>query len=247
MRLSERQRLTLPFLLFAVIQSVAPQPSRDNFMKSVRFFLSSFLLVLLLAAQFAAQQQTAQSGSGLLTLDTAFTYQAQALNTVQWQADGSGYLTLEPSASKRDAPDIVRYDAASGERTILISAENLVPPGAAAALTIEDFEVSPDGQKLLLFTNTARVWRSNTRGDYWVVDLKTWKLNKLGGSGAKSATLMFAKFSPDGTRVGYVRENNIYVEDLDTPTPRITQITTDGARYIVKASWRRVRTCRSAR
>lgn len=202
-------------------------------MKPVRL-LSSFLLVILFAAQFAAQQQPTSVESGLLTAESAFTYGAQSLNAVKWQADGAGYLALEPSASKRDAPDIVRYDAASGDRTILISAENLVPPGATAALAIEAFEPSPDNQKILLFTNTARVWRSNTRGDYWVVDLKTFKLQKLGGE-AKPATLMFAKFSPDGSRVGYVRENNIYVESLSDG--RITQLTTDGTRYIVNGTF----------
>jgi len=202
-------------------------------MKPVRL-LSSFLLLILLAAQFAAQQQPTSTEAGLLTVESAFTYGAQTLNAVKWQADGNGYLTLEPSASKKAAPDIVRYDAASGDRTILISAENLVPPGATAALAIEAFEASPDNQKILLFTNTARVWRSNTRGDYWVVDLKTWKLHKLGGE-AKPATLMFAKFSPDGSRVGYVRENNIYVESLSDG--RITQLTTDGTRYVVNGTF----------
>ena len=38
--------------------------------------------------------------------------------------------------------------------------------------------------------------------------------SRLGGT-ARQSSLMFAKFSPDGTRVGYVRDNNIYVEDLD--------------------------------
>jgi dipeptidyl-peptidase-4 len=195
--------------------------------------LGSFLLVLLLAAQFAAQQ-TSQTDPRLLTINSVFTYRAQSLNAVQWQSDGSGYLALEPSASKREAPDLVRTDAATGERSVLISAENLVPPGASAALVIEEFDVSADGQKLLLFTNTARVWRSNTRGDYWVVDLKTLKLHKLGGS-AKPSTLMFAKFSPDGTRAGYVRENNIYVENL--ADGRITQLTNDGSRYLVNGTF----------
>ncbi|MEA2205652.1 MAG: dipeptidyl-peptidase 4 [Blastocatellia bacterium] len=195
--------------------------------------LGSFLLVLLLGAQFAAQQ-TSRTDPRLLTINSVFTYRAQSLNAVQWQSDGSGYLALEPSDSKREAPDLVRTDAATGERSVLISAENLVPPGASAALVIEEFDVSADGQKLLLFTNTARVWRSNTRGDYWVVDLKTLKLHKLGGS-AKPSTLMFAKFSPDGTRAGYVRENNIYVENL--ADGRITQLTNDGSRYLVNGTF----------
>ena len=80
--------------------------------------------------------------------------------------------------------------------------------------------MTADEQKLLIFTNSARVWRSNTRGDYWVLDLKANSLRKLGGADAKPATLMFAKFSPDGQRVGYVRENNIYVENLSGDSAR---------------------------
>ncbi len=65
----------------------------------------------------------------------------------------------------------------------------------------------------MIFTNTRRVWRLNTRGDYWTLSLKDGRLRKLGGE-APEATLMFAKFSPDGKRAAYVRDNNIYVEDL---------------------------------
>ncbi|MBL8189763.1 MAG: S9 family peptidase, partial [Acidobacteria bacterium] len=77
-------------------------------------------------------------------------------------------------------------------------------------------------------------WRSNTRGDYWVFELASKKLQKLGGT-AKPSSLMFAKFSPDATRVGYVRENNIYVESL--ADGRIIQLTTDGAQYTVNGTF----------
>ena len=100
------------------------------------------------------------------------------------------------------------------------------PPGDTAALDVEDYGWSPDGTRLLVFTNSQPVWRSNTRGDYWVLDRASGKLRKLGGPEAKPSTLLFAKFSPDGGRVGYVRENNLYVEDLATGA--ITQLTTDG-------------------
>ena len=76
--------------------------------------------------------------------------------------------------------------------------------------------------RVLVFTNSKRVWRQNTRGDYWVLDRKSGVLRKLGNSGPPS-TLMFAKFSPDGTKVAYVRFNNIYVEDLETG--EITRLT----------------------
>ena len=61
----------------------------------------------------------------------------------------------------------------------------------------------------LVFTNTRKVWRDNTRGDYWVLDRRTGQLKQIGAF-AKPSTLMYAKFSPDGGRVGYVVENNLY-------------------------------------
>src|SRR5262245_49957140 len=187
-----------------------------------RVRIIALLFLLLLGAITAAGQQT---GSDLLTVESSFTYRAERLNAVRWQADGTGYLVLEPPTGKPGAFDLARYDAASGARTVMLAAEKLVPPGASSPLVIEEFDLSADQQSVLIFTNSARVWRSNTRGDYWVFDLKTGKLLKLGGD-AKPSTLMFAKFSPDGTRVGYVRGNNIYVQNLSDG--KITQLTSDG-------------------
>jgi len=202
-------------------------------MKLLRQSIVATLLLLLLAASLFARQAT-QADPSRLSLDTIFSYQPQSLDEVQWQPDGAGYLALEPSAEKKGAIDIARYDAASGARTVLVSAAKLVPEGASSPIVIEQYDFSADGQKVLLFTNSARVWRSNTRGDYWVLDLKSGKLQKLSAS-AKPSTLMFAKFSPDGTRVGYVRENNIYVEDL--ASAKVTQLTTDGTRYLVNGTF----------
>jgi dipeptidyl-peptidase-4 len=196
--------------------------------------ISIVLFALLIAAPLFAQQPARQTDPSLLSLDTIFSYRPRSLGWHQWQADGSGYLMLEPAAAGEDAMDIVRYDAASGAKTILVPAQKLTPPGASSPLVIEQFDLSADGQKLLVFTNSERVWRSNTRGDYWVFDLKTAKLQKLGGD-AKPSTLMFAKFSPDATRVGYVRENNIYVENL--ADGRVTQLTLDGAQYTINGTF----------
>ena len=85
----------------------------------------------------------------------------------------------------------------------------------------------------LIFTNARKVWRYNTRGDYWVMDMDGRRLRKLGGD-APPSTLMFAKFSPDGNRVGYVRERNIYVEDLRDGN--IVRLTADGSETIVNGT-----------
>ena len=185
-------------------------------------------IILLLAVTALAQAE-------LLTVDSIFTYRTRSLGPVRWQDDGSGYLALEPSPTKKNFVDLVRYDAATGQRSIKVSAEQLTPSGEKEPLAVEEFAMTSDEQKILIFTNSQRVWRSNTRGDYWVLDVKGSSLSKLGGPDAKPSTLMFAKFSPDGQRVGYVRENNVYVENLGDK--KITKLTTDGSRYIVNGTF----------
>src|SRR5262249_26490284 len=160
-------------------------------------------------------------------------YRAQALNALKWEANGKGYLVLEDSG-KGEAQDVVRYDAATGQRSVLVAASQLVPAGTSTPLVVEEFDVSPDTQKILLFTNTASVSSNNTRGDYWVIDLGSRKLQKLGGS-APASSLMFAKFSPNSTRVGYVRGNNIYVENL--ADARTTQLTNDGTFHLINGTF----------
>src|ERR1041384_4016501 len=164
--------------------------------RRIRFLIIPIFLLLLVPA-------FAQDPS-LLTVDSLFTYRTRFLGPVQWESDGSGYLALEPSPAQKDFVDIVRYDVNTGTRTVKVSAEKLTPTGATDPLSVEEFTFTPDEQKLLIFTNPARVWRSNTRGDFWVVDRKSNTLRKLGGPDAKPSSLMFAKFSPDGQRAGDV-------------------------------------------
>ncbi|MFN7927550.1 MAG: DPP IV N-terminal domain-containing protein [Blastocatellia bacterium] len=198
-------------------------------MKQFRRLPVAFFL-LLLVTSLAAQQPVRQIDPSQLSLDTIFSYGAKSVGWHQWQADGSGYLMLEPAA--KGAVDLVRYDAASGARTVLVAVDKLIPPGAASPLVIEQFDLSQDGRRLLIFTNSERVWRSNTRGDYWVFDVKSAKLQKLGG---QMKGLMFAKFSPDAMRVGYVHRNNLYVENL--ADGQVKQLTSDGTEYIVNGTF----------
>ena len=191
------------------------------------------LLLMALALQALAQQ----SDPSILTLDRlqgSPEFVSQTLGPVRWLGDGAGYTRLEPSGTVKDGRDIVRYDAETGRREVLVAAERFVPSGGSTPLAIDNYVWSPSGKLLLIFTNSQRVWRQNTRGDYWILSLGSGKLTKLGGD-AKPSTLMFAKFAPDNTRVGYVRENNIYVESL--ADNRITRLTDDGSRTIINGTF----------
>jgi dipeptidyl-peptidase-4 len=178
-----------------------------------------------------------QADSSLLTLGRIYGSQEFApdgFGPARWLDSGAAYTTLEPADDGKGA-DIVRYEVEKGSRTVMVPARTLIPQGDSLPLEVEDYSWSPDGNELLVFTNTRSVWRLNTRGDYWVLDRPSGKLTKLGGPDAKPSTLLFAKFSPDGGRVGYVRENNLYVEDL--ASGRITALTTDGSRTLINGTF----------
>lgn len=193
--------------------------------------VTSCMAILLAANTFAEDS--------VLTIDRIFKdaeFKLPEWGPAYWLEDGKGYTVLEKSETVTNVSDIVRVEIESGRRDILVSASNLVVKGEVQPLKIEDYACSKDGTKVLLFTNTKRVWRKETRGDYWVFDLKTKELKKLGGKAAPS-TLMFATFSPDGQRVAYVCQNNLYVQAVDSL--RITQLSKDGSDTIINgtADW----------
>ena len=124
---------------------------------------------------------------------------------INWTNDGNSYYRLEKN-------ELVTYTLPGSDREVVISKEQFTPEGASEPLKIDHFSFSEDQQKVLLFTNTKKVWRLNTKGDYWVFNFKTGELRQL-GKNLPESSLMFAKFSPDGNKIAYVSENNIYSED----------------------------------
>jgi dipeptidyl-peptidase 4 len=203
-----------------------PSPCRPS--------LRAVALVLALSTPLAAQE----ADSSVLTLERIFNsnqFQPEQLGRVRWLEKGAAYVKLEADSSTPGGRSLVRYDAASGKRDVWVPAARLIAAGDSMPLSIEDYSLSPDQRRLLLFTNSEKVWRQNTRGDFWTLDLSTWQLRKLGGTRAKPSTLMFAKFSPDGSRVAYVRENNLYVESLADGS--ITQLTRDGSRTTINGTF----------
>ncbi|MFP5234359.1 MAG: S9 family peptidase [Acidobacteriota bacterium] len=193
----------------------------------------SFLCIFMPAVvSFAAAQPARPDLSA--QLDTLFNKRAYQIKSVQlaWQKGGQIYTILEPSSGHKGM-DIVAYDSASGQRSVLVSAAQLIPQGTDTPLRIDGYSWSPDRSKLLIYTNSKKVWRLNTRGDYWVFDEAAHKLIKLGGD-IPASTTMFATFSPDSAKVAWVHEHNLYVEDLTTQ--KITQLTTDGSADIINGT-----------
>jgi dipeptidyl-peptidase-4 len=198
------------------------------------FRLIFLFVILAIVPAFVFGQNANES---LLTIDRIFNsddFSAKGIGAVRWLKSGNAYAKIEPSATIKGGSDLVSYEAESGTRTILIQAEKLVPKGEIAPLALQSYEFSADDRQVLIYTNSKKVWRQNTRGDYWVLDIESGRLAKLGGAQAKPSTLMFAKFSPDGKTVGYVRENNLYVENL--VDNKITRLTADGSPTLINGT-----------
>ncbi|HTO72845.1 MAG TPA: DPP IV N-terminal domain-containing protein, partial [Gemmatimonadales bacterium] len=156
-----------------------------------------FLAALGAVAPTVAAQQKPDS---LVTLERIFNsddFDEDGAGAFRWLADGTAYTVFAAPADSQPGRDLVKVDAKTGEKTVLYHAAQFKPEGAEHPLGLRGYTLSADLNKMLIFTNTQRVWRANTRGDYWVLDRVSGKLKQLGGN-AKPSTVMFAKFSPDG-------------------------------------------------
>jgi len=201
---------------------------------------SAWWLAALIAAFFAPTAAAEESAvdPSQLTLKRIFDdrdFAIERFGPARWLANGSGYTTLEASPDFEKAKDIIRYDPTTGDRVVLVPAAALVPGEGQDPLTIDDYQWSEDGTQLLVFTNTEKVWRRNTRGDYWVLHLNNGTFKKLGGDTAGS-TMMFAKFSPDGSRVAWVNfdDKDLYVQNLATLA--VTRLTHDEGENIINGT-----------
>lgn len=197
----------------------------------VEFVLILFMLVAIGPIGTTQSQEPSEGHAATpnqataLSIDTIFSnpgFRAESF-VGQWQSDSQGFERVQRDESTGYS-SIVRIDLSNPDvEQVLVSTEMLTPAGAEKPLEIDSYQWSHDKTKLLVFTNTRRVWRYNTRGDYWVLDMESKSLTKLGGE-AKAASLMFAKFSPDATRVAYVYQHDLYIQALaDGAITRLTE------------------------
>lgn len=151
---------------------------------------------------------------------------AQPPRGIHWSKDGNGYFTTENG-------EIVHTLLPGFTKKTIVSKAQLTT-AKGEPLQVRNFFFSGNDQKVMIYTNTKKVWRYDTKGDYWVLDLKTGSLKQL-GKGRPASSLMFAKFSPNGEKVAYVSEYNIYVEEL--ATGKITALTRNGNRKLINGTF----------
>jgi dipeptidyl-peptidase-4 len=165
--------------------------------------------------------------SPLLFVFVCYTASAQ-FDKLHWAADGYSYYYLFPNDT------IVERDTRlTDDKAVILTPAMMTPPGQSP-LKVDNFSITADGKRVLLFANTQKVWRLNTLGDYWLYDLTNKTLKQI-GKNRPASSLMFAKLSPDGSKVAYDSEHNLYVEDLATGEEK--QLTFDGTAKFINGTF----------
>lgn len=157
----------------------------------------------------------------------SFSGAAQSNGEIIWLKAGNAYAQQEEG-------NIIKHTLPAQKKQVILAKEKLAPAGKSEPLKVRRFSFSEDEQKLLIYTNTVKVWRLDTKGDYWVYDLQKQTLSQLGAD-LPVSSLMFAKFSPDGKQVAYVSGNNIYAENLESK--EVKQLTKDGTRKRINGTF----------
>lgn len=193
----------------------------------------STLIVSAALSLFTAGFTAAQKPLVLNDIVAGKVIETKGIGAMTWLADGERYSRLEANP-ETGGTDIVAYRAKDNAREVLIPSSQLIHPGTGKPLPVRSVVWSADNRQVLIYTNTRRVWRYDTRGDYWLLNLSEGRLRQV-GKGLPEASLMFAKFSPDGQRIAYVSANNLYAEEA--ATGRITRLTDDGSARIVNGTF----------
>jgi dipeptidyl-peptidase-4 len=181
-------------------------------------------LAVALAAPAAAQVPQ-------LTVDNIYSSREFSgdLVSLRWMDDGEHFTRIE--RGENGVTDLYRVNARTGIEQLAVVGADLVPPGADEPIRIERYTFSPDGTKLLIFTNSQRVWRQRTKGEYYVW---SFAMGTLAPVSMKPGYQMFAKFSPDGRYVAFVRDNNLFATELQSG--REHQLTSDGSENVINGT-----------
>ena len=162
-----------------------------------------------------------------LTLELLFAspeFYGEGFQGGQWAESGARLLYVE-SDREAGTSSLVELDLTTDAERTLIDGASLVKADGEGLVQIEDYAYSSDGTRALLYTDSERVWRLNTKGYYYVADLEDGTVTPVADRAA--GFQMFAKFDPAAERVAFVRDRDLYVVDLATGRERA--LTTNGA------------------
>ncbi|MBE0651453.1 MAG: S9 family peptidase [Bacteroidales bacterium] len=177
-----------------------------------------FIMILVFVLAFG-QQAFSQNEKKQITLDDIWTNNAFSPKMVY------GIFSLNNGTQYTRIKDgsIVVYDYRTGDSVkTLVNGADLIPEGETKPIKITSFEVNKDENEFIFPTEVQHIYRHSRLSYDYVWNSKTKKLTPLSTKGKQR----LAQFSPDGSKIAFVRDNNIYLKDLNTGEEK--QITFDG-------------------
>ncbi len=152
---------------------------------------------------------------------TAGHFASENMAAVKALSDGESYAQLSS-----DGKRIVKYSFKTGKEVgVLFDAATAK---GATFERIDGYIISPDGQRLLIQTQTKSIYRHSFTAQYYIYTVRNNRLAPLSDNGPQQAPL----FSPDGLQIAFVRDGNIFIVKLLYDNAEV-QITKDGQRNAV--------------
>ncbi len=178
-----------------------------------------FLIVVVLMSVFRIDIQAQTKGKvSLGDLWKQYTFYPKGVYGIRSMNDGLHYTTLGRGADNSQV--IVKYSYKTGDVVdTLLTTKTIDYEGFDG---FSDYQLSGDEKKILLITNQEPIYRRSFKADYYIYDIATKLLTPLSENGKQQ----LATFSPDGTMIAFVRDNNIYIYDVNSKNEK--QITFDG-------------------
>ncbi len=143
-----------------------------------------------------------------------YKFYGRSVSGIRSMNDGVHYTTLKQGK-------VIRYAYANKDVSDVLVSENDLKLGKKA-FAIDEYEFSADETKMLIATEQESIYRHSSKSHYYIYDIKTKEFTKL-TDGAKQ---MYATFSPSGNKVAFVKENDIYYNDLSSN--KEVRVTSDG-------------------
>lgn len=173
--------------------------------------------IILLLSTFSAISQSLKT----VSLDDIWgrnqgVFSQRTVEAVNWMKTGGFYTTL-------DGGKIVKFTITTGAPVeTLFDARQATVSGSGQKVTVDGYQLSADERKMLITTQEEPIYRRSSKAEFYVYDLDAKQLVPL----SKGGKQQYATFSPDGKRVAFMRDNNLFVVDLGTKQE--TKLTTDG-------------------
>ena len=208
---------TITLFLDLIKQIIARNfnPTKSNYMKSLRILTLQALLLILVTTSITAQQTLSVE-----KIWKNFEFSKRGVAGFNGMKDGQHFSKLNRT---KDSTTITlhSYTNYQGIGKVLLSNKELTYNGQL--LEVDGYEFSADETKLLITTQTTPIYRRSFTANYFIYDFTTKKLSPLDATKTGST---LAQFSPNGKKVAFVFKNNLYIRDLENGTT--IALTSDG-------------------